>query len=107
LSSQNLAVYICQKCGWSDFHESVKCTRCQGEIKRTVVPGVGKIVTFTAIRYPPEGYEDRAPYVVAIIRLDNGVKVIGRVMSPVDQVKIGSGVMLASEKAETLEFLCT
>ena len=100
----NLAVYECQKCGWSDFHESKKCPRCQGEVGQTVVPGLGKIVTFTAIRYPPKGYESQAPYVVAIIKLENGPKVIGRVANPIDDVTVGSDVALASENVDTLEF---
>ena len=100
----NLAVYRCQKCGWSDFHEAKKCPRCRGEVGRTVVPGLGKIVTFTAIRYPPKGYESQAPYVVAIIKLENGPKVIGRVANPIDDVRIGSDVALASENGDMLEF---
>jgi len=99
-----IAVYSCQKCGWTDFHDAKKCPHCQEEIRRTAVPGVGKIVTFTAIRYPPKGYENQAPYVVAIVRLQNGTNVIGRVTNTVDDLKIGSDVILASEKAGTLEF---
>ena len=69
-----------------------------------MLEGVGKIVTYTAIRYPPVGYEDQAPYVVAIISLENGPKVIGRIASPIDDVKIGSKVMLSSNKDGVLEF---
>jgi len=97
-------VYLCPKCGWTDFHVAHECPRCLSELTATDLPGVGKIVTFTCIRYPPKGYEDRSPYVVAIVRLGNGVRVIGRLVDPVDDVKIGSDVALASNRNGTLEF---
>src|SRR5436190_8427752 len=34
--------------------------------------GAGTVYSFSVVRQPPEGYEDHAPYVLALIRLDDG-----------------------------------
>jgi len=97
--------YVCQKCGWADFYSVKNCPRCSGEIKQKPCSGIGRVVTFTEIRYPPKGFEDQAPYVVAIIDIEKGPRVIGRVSNPGDQVKIGADVVLKSKKEGTLEFM--
>jgi len=56
------------------------------------------------IRYPPIGFEDQAPYVVAIIDLDVGPRVIGRVKATQEAVKVGSNVDFTREVAGALEF---
>jgi uncharacterized OB-fold protein len=68
------------------------------------VPSIGKVVTFTTIRYPPKDHEQQAPYVVAIIRIEKGPTVIARMITPIDDVKIGSKVVLSSHKNGALEF---
>ena len=96
--------YVCQKCGWADFYPVKTCPRCSSTIKQTACSGVGKIVTFTTIRYPPKGFENQAPYIVAIIDIEKGPRVIGGVSNPGDQVKIGADVVLKSIKEGSLEF---
>jgi len=102
--SLQLTGYVCRKCGWADFHPVNLCPRCSGEVKQSTFAGEGKIVTYTVIRYPPKGFENQAPYVVAIIDIENGPRVIGRVSNSVDEVKIGSSVTLLSTREDALEF---
>ena len=99
-----LTRYICQKCRWADFHPLSVCPRCGGDLEQTAAAGEGKVVTYTAIRYPPKGFEKQAPYVVAIIDLKDGLRVIGRISNAPDEIKIGSQVALTSSKEGTLEF---
>ena len=55
--------------------------------------GKGKVYSFTEITSPPEGFEEQAPYVLAIIELDEGAKVTGQIVDAVaSDVKIGSRV---------------
>ncbi|HYB83851.1 MAG TPA: OB-fold domain-containing protein [archaeon] len=99
-----VTTYLCQDCGWSDFHPTSHCPACNGDITQTANNGEGEVVTYTAIRYPPKGFEDQAPYVVAIINLKKGPRVIGRILNAADGVKIGSRVSLSAWKQGTLEF---
>ena len=94
----------CPKCHWSDFFKAQLCPRCLTELKDTSFPGKGRVFTFTVIRYPPIGFEDQAPYVVAIIDLDDGPRVIGRVNAKPDEIRIGAKVDFVREAAGALEF---
>ena len=96
---------ICPKCRWSDFFKAQVCPRCLTELSDTSFPGQGRIVTFTVIRYPPIGFEEQAPYVVALIDLNDGPRVIGRVNAKPEEVKIGASVDFTREAAGALEFL--
>jgi uncharacterized OB-fold protein len=66
--------------------------------------GQGKIVTFTVIRYPPAGFESESPYVVALIDIEAGPRVIGRVIGPLEQMDIGEYVSFIKESRGALEF---
>jgi hypothetical protein len=96
---------ICPKCQWSDFFKAQVCSRCLTELSAVFFQGRGRIVTFTVIRYPPVGFEEQAPYVVAIIDLNVGPRVIGRVNANPEDVKIGSNVDFTREAAGALEFV--
>ncbi|NIP40619.1 MAG: transcriptional regulator, partial [Candidatus Aenigmarchaeota archaeon] len=47
------------------------CPACRrsGDIQELQLSGKGKILSYTIIRTPPEGFEHYVPYAVAIIRL--------------------------------------
>ena len=94
----------CPKCHWADFFKAQICPRCLTELSETTFPGQGRIITFTVIRYPPLGFEDQAPYVVALIDLTSGPRVIGRVKAEPEVVKIGADVVFTQERAGALEF---
>jgi uncharacterized OB-fold protein len=64
----------------------------------------GKIVTFTVIRSPPLGFENQAPYVVALIDIENGPRVMGRVATNPDGLQIGQSVQFVGSRNGALEF---
>ena len=51
-------VYFCKKCGNKDFEDHI-------------IVGKGKIVTYTIMTVPPEGFEEFAPYAWAVLELDD------------------------------------
>jgi uncharacterized OB-fold protein len=104
MATPQIAAYVCQQCGWTDLHPAAKCPRCHGDTTQSAFAGTGKIATFTTIRYPPKDFENQAPYVVAIIDIEKGPRVIGRVSNSTEEVKIGSAVALRSNNQGTLEF---
>lgn len=67
----------CRKCGEMTCPPMIVCQRCGGrELERTELSGKGELMTFTVVRIPPEGFD--APYVVCLIKTDEGPWVIGR-----------------------------
>jgi len=68
--------FKCEECNFFTPYESVICPKC-GSSK--VVPveslGAGEVYTFTTIHVPPEGFEDKVPYTVVVVKLDEGTLV--------------------------------
>jgi uncharacterized OB-fold protein len=56
------------------------------------------------IRYPPKGFEGEAPYVVAIIDIENGPRVIGRISTSPNEIEVGSEVELTGNRNHVLKF---
>jgi uncharacterized OB-fold protein len=102
--STGLRGYLCPKCYWSDFFETKTCPRCHSNLNQVSFPGRGKIATFTVIRYPPEGFEKDAPYIVALIDLDDGPRVIGRVTAKLNEIRIDQPVHYDGKADGALQF---
>ena len=48
------------------------------------------VVSFTVIRIPPRGYVSDALYAVAVVKLDEGISLLGRVIGiPLDDLRAG------------------
>jgi uncharacterized protein len=55
--------------------------------------GAGEIASFTVIRIPPRGHTGDVPYAVLVVRLREGVSVIGRAVDiPLDALSVGLAV---------------
>lgn len=57
----------------------VKIWRNQKKIA-ALIGKKGKIISWTLIRIPPAGFENQAPYPVAIIKLENGKTIIAQMV---------------------------
>jgi uncharacterized OB-fold protein len=84
----------CETCGTSYFPPRVICTKCRskGKIVDHQFTGNGVIESFTVIRAAPEGFEKQSPYVVALIKLDEGTNISGQVVGSPDEVAAGKRV---------------
>jgi uncharacterized OB-fold protein len=69
-----------------------------------LLSGKGKIATFTVIRYPPEEFEKDSPYVVGLIDLENGPRVIGRITSNPEDLEIAMSVQYVGKTQGALCF---
>lgn len=57
------------------------------------MPRTGKIISYTRVHVPPEGFKNEAPYYLAIIELENGAKVLSQIVdSDPEKIKIGAKV---------------
>lgn len=85
----------CTTCNVSYFPTRVICPKCRrkGKIEKTEFSGKGKIFSFTEISSAPAGFEEQAPYVLALVELDEGPRLttqIGDVRG--SELKIGDTV---------------
>lgn len=72
----------------------VKIWRNQKKIASLLGQG-GRLVTWTIIRVPPDGFSDQAPYPVGIIALGNGERVLAQIVDwTQDQLCVGATMKL-------------
>ena len=101
---ESILGFCCSRCNWSDVAASDACPRCGSQVTETSFSGQGKVDTFTVIRYPPEGFEKAAPYVVALIRIDQGPRVIARIVEPSEDLQLGESVSFLGVSNGCLQF---
>ncbi len=84
----------CVECGEGIVPPSAVCTACgSSRLERAAFAKKGKIRTFTVIRVGPQGFD--APYVVALVELDDGPWVLGNVVG-IDPER--TGMQLVNEE---------
>ena len=54
------------------------CPKCFGRLEPTLVPGDGTLVSWTMIRRPPAAFRAEGAYAVALVALDAGCQITGR-----------------------------
>jgi hypothetical protein len=96
--------FDCPKCHWSDVFAVTVCPHCGTPLEEAWFSGQGKVVTFTQIRYPPKGFESEAPYIVAMIDLENGPRVLARIVRGSVDPQIGQSVSFVAAPNGFLEF---
>lgn len=90
---QTLIVQRCGRCGACTFPPQMFCRSCLAESLEWVpVTGTGSVYSYTVI-WRPQTAAFEAPYVVAIIELDEGYVMLSNVVgSPPEDVTVGARV---------------
>lgn len=85
---------MCTKCGAVLFPRRAVCPRCEcKDLEECKLSERGTVVSWTVIRNPPKDYEKYAPYAVALIELDDGVRVLSQVVDvEAEEMKTGMRV---------------
>ncbi len=79
LLNEKLIGLKCLDCGYVTCPPKSTCDNCKGRnLERVELSGYGKVVSYTVTYVAPMGYEKEVPYVVALVELDEGPWVIGR-----------------------------
>jgi hypothetical protein len=84
----------CKKCCKVYYPPRKVCRVCGSkELEEVKLSERGKVVTFTVIHTPPVGYEKYAPYVVGVVELENGVRVLSQIVDcKPEDIAIGTDV---------------
>jgi hypothetical protein len=92
----------CQECGAEFFPPVYRCRRCGSEgIEDKEMPKEGKIMTYTQLHEPLPGFETQAPFYLAVVRLDNGARVLSQLVdSPDESVRTGARVRATVRRAK-------
>jgi uncharacterized OB-fold protein len=91
---------VCPHCNAKLFPPRDICPEC-GQEARTPYQfsGRGEVYSYTTIYDPPAGYEENAPYTVALVKLEEGPIVTAQLTDLGDEpVKIGTPVEMVTRK---------
>ena len=84
---------VCADCGQVLLPPRPACYACGSRsIEVETQPKTGDIYACTAVHTPPPALEGGAPYTVAVVELDSGGRLTGRVDARFDAVAIGDRV---------------
>ena len=95
-----LLLQRCVDCSEFQFYPRIACTTCSGDnLEWVKASGRGTILTFTIVRRPvSEAYAVDVPYVVALIRLDEGPTMMSNVVQcDPEALQIGDPVRVLFE----------
>lgn len=81
----------CSECREIALPPKEFCPACHKRAWEPVeLSGAGTVASFTVIRIPPRGRAAEAPYAVAVVRLGEGVSLLGRVVDiPLESLRVG------------------
>ncbi|HBY57131.1 MAG TPA: nucleic acid-binding protein [Candidatus Atribacteria bacterium] len=87
----------CKNCGNIMIPLKPVCSKCGSfDVEEFETKGKGVIRSFTVIYVAPEKFKDKVPYVVAIINLDEGGAIMGRLTgvdpNKPENIKVGTKV---------------
>lgn len=91
---------VCPHCEAKLFPPRDICPECGGEAKTLYqFSGKGEVYSYTTIYEPPAGYEENAPYTVALVKLEEGPIVTAQLTDLGDEpVQIGAPVEMVTRR---------
>ena len=63
--------------------------------------GTGEIYSFTTLQETPEGFDEQAPYMLALVKLDEGPIITAQITDVDEAVAIGDKVEMVTRKLTT------
>lgn len=80
LAKGELLVQKCNSCSKLNMYPRYACPHCQSEnLGWQKVSGKGTLMSFTVLRAgAPQGFEADIPYALGVVKLDEGVQLLGR-----------------------------
>jgi uncharacterized OB-fold protein len=78
-------------------------TRKEVEVQREqyTFVGTGEVFSFTTLQETPEGFDEQAPYMLALIKLDEGPMITAQITDVDEPVAIGDKVEMVTRKLTT------
>ena len=91
---------VCPNCAAKIFPPRDVCPSCGGEAKTAYAfSGKGEVYSYTTIYEAPTGYDESAPYTVALVKLAEGPLLTAQLTDLGDQpVEIGMPVVMVTRR---------
>jgi scaffold protein (connect acetoacetyl-CoA thiolase and HMG-CoA synthase) len=91
---------VCPHCNAKLFPPRDVCPECGQEAKTAFnFSGRGEVYSFTTVYEPPAGYEENAPYTVALVKLEEGPMITAQLTDlEGGKVEIGTPVEMVTRR---------
>lgn len=100
LRAGELRIQRCGGCGALRHPPGPMCPRCQSlDLGHVVAGGGGEVYSYVVHHHPPVPGKD-APFVVAVVALDEGVRMVGNILGEPDAVQVGARVHVEFERVD-------
>jgi uncharacterized OB-fold protein len=101
-----LRLQRCRVCGRHVFYPRAVCPHCaSAELDWVEASGRGSVHSFTVVHRAPADYRNEVPYVVALVDLDEGVRMMTRLVEVEPAaVHVGLGVEVAIQGEPRLPY---
>lgn len=102
-SRYNLMGAKCSTCDQIHFPPRVMCPTCRrlGKIDPVKLNGKGKVATYTVIHTAPEGFDKQTPYIMAVVKLDDGPSLTTQIVDcDPEEMEIGMKVKSVFRKIQ-------
>lgn len=100
LKAMDVSVQKCSSCGTFQPPPAYFCVSCKSDdLEWIEVPGEGTLYTYSTVYVPLSSLEAEAPYTVAIVEFQEGLRVTGRIAKTVSEnLEIGARVEVVDVK---------
>jgi uncharacterized protein len=97
----------CSECGLNQFYPRFHCKKCGSKnMDYRESRGIGTISTYTNVyRAPSPEFKEDVPYVLALIDLDEGFRMMSNIVGRNEGINIGDKVIVTFEKRSEEIFL--
>ncbi|UCH05288.1 MAG: Zn-ribbon domain-containing OB-fold protein [Candidatus Thorarchaeota archaeon] len=97
IEARDFQPFKCVDCGTVIAPPSGTCYSCgSNKMEWTRVSGKGTLVSFTVIHIASDEFQEEAPYFIAIVELEEGTRVTGRLQGfdPLKPEEVGIGTLV-------------
>ena len=94
---------ICERCNSRIFPPRDVCPECEAPAKTPFnFSGRGEVYSYSTVYHPPQGFEEFAPYTVALVQLEEGPMLTAQLTDvDADEVHIGMPVEMVTRKIQS------
>jgi hypothetical protein len=101
LGKNKLMIQKCEDCDKHIFYPRALCPHCFSEkVSWKKASGMGKIYSYTVVHRAFGPFAEQTPYVVAIVELEEGVRMMTRIIGDRERIAIGKAVTVTFEQIE-------
>jgi uncharacterized OB-fold protein len=83
--------------GRAQFYPRPQSLFTEAGVQWHAASGRGTIVALTQSRVAPAALADQVPYALALVKLEEGPRMLARILAPYDQLAIGQAVQITWE----------